>query len=100
MTLHPFIESEIDPYERLRVAHFWEVADRDFRNAEYWRSQIDECMKGIRLLCDAWIDSPQLTTEVKNRRLKQMHRACGDAMSEGYGRATVARRQAVSIPKC
>lgn len=37
---HPYVQSTDDSWMRLVRAHYWLVADSDFRHAAYWRDQV------------------------------------------------------------
>ncbi|MCV2216223.1 hypothetical protein [Thauera sp. Sel9] len=85
MQLHPYFAATECAFTRLVRAHFWFIADMDFRNAQYWRDQVQECE---RLFLNQSVGGPNVPEAVQERRRKLVQEQLGVAMRTGYQMAS------------
>lgn len=85
VTLHPYLAVCPEPFHRLVRAYFWSVTDTDFRHAEYWRQQVEECLRLAILAIGT--RSPNEPPHVKERRDQLQREQLGKAMIDGYAAA-------------
>ena len=90
-SLHPFLASAPDAFTRLVRAHFYLVADMDFRHAAYWRDQIDMCEQSLKADVTARCGKPESADQVY-RCISR------NAICAGYAQANRVSLRSVVVP--